>query len=334
MKIKGYAAFTKKADLKLFEYEPKKLDDKDVLIEITHCGICHSDLHLIDNDWQSSRYPFIPGHEIIGNVIGKGDKVTALEIGQRVGVGWQSGACFECEACEHGNDNQCIHQEATCVGRNGGFAESIIVDSRFAFAVPENLTSENAAPLLCGGVTVYSPLVHHGVRPADKVGVIGIGGLGHLALQFAAAMGCEVTAFSTSSDKEKEAKSYGAHKFINSKDAKQMESAIRSLDFIISTVFVNLNWEEYIKILKPNGKFCFVGAPPAKLDIFIPPFAMSQKTVTGSAIGPRWMIREMLGFASRHNIQAKTELYPIKDVNKAITRLRENKVRYRAVLKM
>lgn len=334
MKISGFAAYEKKSNLKPYEYEPKELDDKEVLIKISHCGICHSDIHLIDDDWKVSKYPFIPGHEIIGEVVGLGSKVERLKIGQRVGVGWQSGSCLECEWCASGYENLCPKQIATCVGRNGGFANFVVTDSRFAFPIPEKLSSENAAPLLCGGITVYSPLRRYNVKPKDKVGVIGIGGLGHLAIQFAKSMGCEVTAFSTSADKEKEAMEFGADRFILSKDKSQLQKIENSLDFIISTVYNKLNWIDYMNILKPNGNLCFVGANFDNLDIPAGILLLGQKQVSGSVIGGRAIISEMLDFAARNNIVAKTEVFPLNEVNKAIDKVRNNTIRYRAVLEI
>ena len=216
MTIHAHAAMAPRQTLNPFQYEPAGLGPWDVEVAITHCGICHSDIHLIDNDWGISSYPLVPGHEIIGTVEDAGAEVKHLKKGQRVGVGWQRGSCLVCEQCLKGNENLCPENRATCVGNHGGFAERIRVDSRFAFPIPDALASENAAPLLCGGATVYSPLKNYGVVPSMRIGVIGIGGLGHLALQFANAFGCEVTAFSSTPDKEKEAGLFGAHRFIAS----------------------------------------------------------------------------------------------------------------------
>lgn len=334
MKISGYAVYEKKSLLKPYEYAPTKLGPKEVLIKISHCGICHSDIHLIDDDWNVSKYPFIPGHEIIGEIVECGNEVKKVKIGQRVGVGWQSGSCLECEWCASGQENLCPEQVATCVGRNGGFAQYVITDSRFVFAIPDKLTSENAAPLLCGGITVYSPLKRYNVKPKDKVGVIGVGGLGHLAIQFARAMGCEVTAFSTSPDKEEEAKRFGAHNFVLTKNLNELKKAENTLDFIISTVYTKLEWINYVNALKPNGNLCFVGATFDNLDFPAGVLMLGQKQVSGSVIGGRAMIAEMLEFAARNNIVAKTEVFPLNDVNRAIEKVRNNTIRYRAVLKI
>ena len=333
MTIHAHAAMAPRQTLNPFQYEPAGLGPWDVEVAITHCGICHSDIHLIDNDWGISSYPLVPGHEIIGTVEDAGAEVKHLKKGQRVGVGWQRGSCLVCEQCLKGNENLCPENRATCVGNHGGFAERIRVDSRFAFPIPDALASENAAPLLCGGATVYSPLKNYGIVPSMRIGVIGIGGLGHLALQFANAFGCEVTAFSSTPDKEKEAGSFGAHRFIASANLAAPKKAAGSLDFILSTVFANLDWNTYLQLLRPNGKLCFVGVPAAPIQIHIGALLGGQKSVCASVIGSRNTIREMLDFAARHDIQAKTEVLPMAEVNKAIEKVRANKARYRMVLK-
>ncbi|MGZ3698256.1 MAG: NAD(P)-dependent alcohol dehydrogenase, partial [Bdellovibrionota bacterium] len=235
MKITSYAAKSAKGELERFDYEAAKLGHNDVEIQISHCGVCHSDVHLVDDDWGMSSFPLVPGHEIIGLVTLKGPEVTHLAIGSRVGVGWQRSSCLSCEFCLSGREMFCLNDQATCVGNFGGFADSIRIDSRFTFPIPAGLASENAAPLLCGGITVYSPLRHYGVAPRMKVGVVGIGGLGHLALQFAHAMGCEVTAFSNSFNKEIEARDFGASHFVSSTDEAALGKLGRSLDFILVT---------------------------------------------------------------------------------------------------
>lgn len=330
--IKGYAAKDAGQKLDNFEYKPEELGPDDIEVAITHCGICHSDLHLIDNDWQMSQYPLLPGHEIIGTVTAAGPGVTHLQIGQRVGIGWQRSACLKCEQCLEGDDNLCPESQATCVGHHGGFAQSIRTDSRFAFPIPDRLSSENAAPLLCAGITVYSPLKNFGVKPSMKIGVIGIGGLGHLALQFARAFGCEVTAFSTSPEKEAEAKGFGAHNFVNSKDQAQMEKVVGKFDFIISTVFADLDWTMFMNLLKPKGNLCFVGAASNPISIPVFSLIMGQRSISGSPIGSRSVMNEMLQFAARHDIKAKTEVLPMAEVNTALQKVRDNKARYRMVL--
>ncbi len=335
MKIDCYAVMAEKQPLEKFQYEAKELGDFDVEVSITHCGICYSDVHMIDNDLGMSVYPFVPGHEIVGNISNLGNKVKALNKGDRVGIGWQAKSCNTCEWCLSGEENLCpeVFQSGTWGNPHGGFAESIIVDSRFAFLIPEKLESENVGPLMCGGITVYAPLVTYKVKPSMKVGVIGIGGLGHLALQFARAFGCEVTAFSSSPAKEEEARSFGANNFVNSKDTDQLQKIARSLDMILCTIHGNLDWNTYLTLLRPNGKLCFVGVPSDIISIHAPSLIFGQLSVCGSIIGGRPTIREMLEFAARHDIKAKTDVMPMSDVNHAIAKLKDNKARYRMVLK-
>lgn len=330
--ITGFACTDPKSKLSSYSYDPAPLGAEDVEVKISHCGICHSDVHLIDNDWGISRYPFIPGHEIVGTVSAKGAQVKGLEIGQRVGIGWQSDSCGACDYCISGQENLCATQSATCVGRNGGYADAIRVNYRFAISVPTKLDSQNVAPLLCGGITVYSPLVTHGITARHKVGVIGIGGLGHLAIQFAAAMGCEVTAFSGSPEKEAEAKSLGATNFVVSSKPDQMAKAAKSIDFLISSVSGDLSISSWLPVLRPYGKICIVGASSNPIDI--PPAALigNRIGIVGSNIGAPSEIRDMLAFAARHNIVAKTEMMKMGDVNAALDKVRANKVRYRIVL--
>jgi len=331
--IKSFAATTARAKLTEFEYPEKNLAAHDIEIQITHCGICHSDVHLIDNDWGISTYPLVPGHEIVGLIKSCGSSVKDLKVGDRVGVGWQRGACLDCEFCRRGEENLCGSAAPTCVGAHGGFAESIRLDHRFAFRIPDALKSENAAPLLCGGITVYSPLRLYDVKPHHRVGVIGIGGLGHLAIQFARAWGCEVTAFSSTEEKREEALSFGAHHFVATRDAGAVSRVRSEFDFILSTVHVDLDWNLYLSALRPNGKLCFVGVPTSAVQV--PAFALigGQKSIVGSNTGGRAMIAEMLEFAARHQIQAKSEVVPLNQVNQAVQKVRENRARYRMVLK-
>jgi uncharacterized zinc-type alcohol dehydrogenase-like protein len=330
--IKGYVAKSAHAKLELFEYEPKPLGTDDVEISISHCGVCHSDLHLINNDWGFSRYPFIPGHELVGLVTQVGDHVKHLQTGDRVGVGWQRGACMTCELCMSGRHNLCAQSQATCVGNHGGFATGIRVDSRFAVKIPSGLKSENAGPLFCAGVTSFSPFLTHEVRATHRVGIVGIGGLGHLAVKFARAFGCEVTCFSSSPDKADEALSMGAHNFVSSKDKKEMSKFQSRLDFIISTANADLDWESFLATLRPNGKLCFVGVPPNPIKIPVMNI-IESKSVSASPIGSPVEIAIMLEFCERHHIEAMTEVVPMSQVNEAMKRVAENKVRYRMVLK-
>lgn len=330
--IRGFAAHAAGAELLPFRYDAGEVRPQDVEIRITHCGICHSDLRLIDNDWGLSQFPFIPGHEIIGSVAKVGAALTGVKVGDRMGVGWQSDSCGICEWCRQGKENLCAASEGVCVRRNGGYAEAVRVNARFAIPVPEAIASENAAPLLCAGITVYSPIRLHGVNPTSRVGVIGIGGLGHLALQFAKAFGAEVTAFSTSPAKESEARSHGAHQFINTRDSKGLKSLAGYFDFILSTVYAEQDLGAYIAALRPTGTFVYVGVPPAPASFPVFPLIAGQKSIAGSPIGSPHQLREMLDIAARHGIKAQTERFPMDRVNDALARVRKNHIRYRAVL--
>jgi uncharacterized zinc-type alcohol dehydrogenase-like protein len=327
----AFAAATKKEALQAFSYEPAPLGPHDVEIQITHCGICHSDIHLIDDDWSRSRYPLVPGHEIVGAVVSKGAASTHA-VGARVGVGWQRSACLACEQCLSGNENLCAAQTATCVGHHGGFADRIRTDGRFAFALPASLDSATAAPLLCGGATVFAPLRRYGVGANSAVGVVGIGGLGHIALRFLEKMGAEVTAFSSSPDKREESLRLGAHHACSSTDAHELKKLFGSLDLILCTAPARLDWITYMQVLKPGGTLCLVGAPPGLIQIPVSQLLSGQKGVAGSDIGSRAAITEMLEFAAKHAIGAQVETKPLAEVNLALDRLRKNEVRYRMVL--
>ncbi len=332
--IECFVVKTPKKELEPFQYETPSLGPLDILIEISHCGICHSDLHLINNDWENTIYPLVPGHEIIGTIKQKGTDVVDFSVGQRVGVGWQRSSCGHCEWCRQGEENLCAKNEATCNGHYGGFAKAIVADSRFAFSIPDTLSSENAAPLLCGGATVFSPMLQHQVDATWRIGVIGIGGLGHLAIQFANAFGCEVYAFSSSPSKEEEAKSFGAHHFISSVDPDAIANAVCSIDMLICSSSEQMDWEAFLSTLRPKGKLCLVGVPKGgHVDAKISTLISGKKTVCGSCIGSTPDIRKMLRFAALHNIVAKTEVFPMNEINTALQKLASNQVHYRAVLK-
>ena len=330
--IQGLAVHAAGAELLPFHYDPGKLGSQEVEIAISHCGICHSDLHLISNDWGISQYPFIPGHEVIGTLAAVGAEVRGLETGQRVGLGWQSNSCGRCEWCMRGIENLCPESEGTCVHRNGGYADRVRANSRFVVPVPESLPSEQAAPLLCGGITVYNPMRIHGVNPSSRVGVVGIGGLGHLAIQFARVFGAQVTAFSTSLGKEAEARSLGAHHFVNSRESKAMKEVAGSLDFILAAANADHDWGTYIQALRPTGTLCFVGVPPSPVTVQAFPLIAGQRAISGSPIGSPFRLREMLDVAGRHDVKAMTELFPMAKANEAIEKVKKSKVRYRAVL--
>jgi uncharacterized zinc-type alcohol dehydrogenase-like protein len=336
MRVHAFAAHAQGAALQPYDYELPKLGQYDVDVKVSHCGICHSDVNLIDDDWSISQYPLVPGHEIIGTVVATGPAVEQLNVGERVGIGWQSGSCLRCEWCLNGYENLCQSKVLTCVQRHGGFADFVRTDSRFAFSIPASLDSADAAPLLCAGVTVYAPMRRFGVRPHHHVGVVGVGGLGHLALQFAHAMGCEVTAFSTTPEKRDDAAAFGADHFLVSSDPSQMKTAARTLDFILATATASLAWIDYVKALRPNGTLTIVrrsakgetGVVDAPASLLV----AGQKSITGSVIGGRAVMQEMLAFAARHGIAAKTDVFSLADINTAVNRVRKSAARYRVVV--
>jgi uncharacterized zinc-type alcohol dehydrogenase-like protein len=332
--VNAFAAREKGGRLAPFRYELGALAPHEVDIAVTHCGLCHSDVHLIDDSWNRSHYPLVPGHEVAGLVAECGSAVRELRRGQRVGVGWQRGACLACPLCLEGQENLCPEQQATCLGHPGGLAERIRVDARFAFPLPDELDAVHAAPLLCGGITVYAPLRRFGVSPASRVAVVGIGGLGHMALLMLRAFGCEVTAFSSSGAKREEALAMGADFFSSSNDPRAILEHAGRFDLVLSTVHARLDWTSYLRTLRPNGTLCLLGSPPGLLQIPAALLVTGQRAITGSDIGGRAQIREMLGFAARHHIQPRVEPAPMteENVNRAVERLRENRVRYRAVL--
>lgn len=330
--IQGFAVHAAGAELHAFKYEPGDLQPGDVEVAITHCGVCHSDVNLIDNDWNLSKYPFIPGHEVVGTVASIGAEVKHLKVGERVGIGWQADSCGYCEWCRKGEENLCALAVPTCVGRHGGFADKIRVDARFAVVIPETMESGATAPLLCGGITVYSPMRLHNLNPSSRIGVIGIGGLGHIALQFARAFGAEVTAFSASENKEDEARSLGADSFVNTRETKLLKALAGSFDFILSTINVDQDWSAYVTALRPHGSLVFVGVPPKPASIPVFPLISGVKSISGCNIGSPTQIAEMLAVASRHNIKAVTENFPMREANAAVEKARKSAVRYRAVL--
>jgi uncharacterized zinc-type alcohol dehydrogenase-like protein len=330
--IRGLAAHAAGAQLLPYKYAVEGLGPHDIEVKISHCGVCYSDLHLINNDWGVSKYPFIPGHEIVGTVTGVGSEVVDRKLGQRVGIGWQADSCGICEWCRQGDEHLCAKAQPTCIGRNGGYADAIRVNAKFAIPVPEGMESENVAPLLCGGITVYSPLRNLGARPSSRVGVVGIGGLGHLALQFARAFGCEVTAFSTSKDKEAEARSLGAHNFINTRENGGLKKAAGTFDLILSTVSGDEDFQSFVNALRPKGTLVILGASPSPLQIAGSSLISGQKAIAGSPTGSPRDLYEMLDVAARHGVKAITEKFAMKDANKAVEKVKKGQVRYRAVL--
>jgi uncharacterized zinc-type alcohol dehydrogenase-like protein len=330
--INAYAANQPGGSLEPFTYEVGELQPNEVEIDVLYCGICHSDLSMVDNEWGVSQYPLVGGHEVIGKISSVGANIQHLEAGTTVGLGWHSGYCGHCESCHSGDENLCASAEGTIVARHGGFADKVRADAASVIVVPDGIDLKSAGPLLCGGITVFNPLVQFDVKSTDKVAVIGIGGLGHIALKFLSNWGCEVTAFTSSESKREEALELGAHKTLNSRDAAEIEAAAYSFDFIISTVNVKLDWNLYINTLKPKGRLHFVGATLEPLDIGAMPLIMGQRSVSGSPVGSPATIEKMFDFANRHQIQPQVEMFPMSNINDAFDRLKSGEARYRIVL--
>lgn len=333
MKINAYAAKEPKALLEPFSYELDELGAEQVDVKIHYCGICHSDLSMINNDWGVSAYPIVPGHEVVGEVIAIGNQVKGLQIGDMVGVGWNSESCMSCHDCMDGAHHLCAEKESTIVGRHGGFADHIRSHWSWAIKLPEGMDLSKAGPLLCGGITVFNPIIMAGVQPTDKVGVIGIGGLGHMAIKFLKHWGCEVVAFSSNPDKEAQILEMGASKVINSTEPEELASIAGSLNFILNTTNVTLDWDSYLATLAPRGTFHTVGAVLEPMAI--PAFSLigGEKTVAGSPLGSPALTKTMLEFCVRHDIYPTVEEFSMDEVNQAIEHLHSGKARYRIVLK-
>jgi uncharacterized zinc-type alcohol dehydrogenase-like protein len=330
--IRAYAATAAGAKLELFEYDAGPLAVGQVEIDVETCGICHSDLSMLDNEWGFTAYPFVPGHEVTGKVAAVGDRVTRVKVGDTVGLGWFAGSCMTCPQCMGGNHNLCLTNEATIIGRHGGFADKVRCSEAWAIPLPADLDATKAGPLFCGGITVFNPIEQFGVKPTDRVGVIGIGGLGHFALQFLNKWGCEVTAFTSTGAKAEEARRMGAHNVVNSRNAAELEAVAGSLDFILSTVNVDLEWDKYLNALGPKGRLHTVGAVPSPIPAPAFGLIMHQKSISGSPLGSPAATARMLEFCARHGIEAVTEDFPLSEVNEALDHLRAGKARYRIVL--
>lgn len=330
--IKAYAAFEPEGELKPFEYDPGALADDEVEIDVSYCGICQSDISMIDNKWGITQYPIVPGHEVVGTIGATGKNVGHLKIGDTVGLGWHSGYCMTCHSCMAGDHNLCATAQPTIVAHHGGFADKVRAKAPSVIHLTDGIDKESAGPLFCGGITVFNPLVQFGIKPTDRVGVIGIGGLGHMALQFLNAWGCEVTAFTSSESKKAEALKLGAHRTINSRNASEIESAAGQFDLILSTVEVKLDWNAYVQTLKPRGRLHFVGATLEPLDVSVFPMLLGQRSISGSPVGSPATIADMLEFTARHQIKPIIEKFSFTDINKAIARLRSGKAHFRVVL--
>jgi uncharacterized zinc-type alcohol dehydrogenase-like protein len=287
---------------------------------------------MLHNDWGFSAFPLVAGHEVVGTVSALGSHVTHLRLGETVGLGWHAGYCHACHHCLEGDHNLCGKAVGTIVSHHGGFAESVRAQASSVFPLPQELNPAKAGPLFCGGITVFNPLVQYQISPTSKVGVIGIGGLGHLALQFCRAWGCEVTAFTSSDSKRQEALEMGAHHVISTADADALNAHRGTFDLILSTVNVTLNWGAFIGCLAPKGRLHFLGAALEPIPVMGFSLIGSQANLSGSPVGSPATIQKMLSFAARHHIEPLTETFPMTQINEALDHLRSGKARYRVVL--
>jgi alcohol/geraniol dehydrogenase (NADP+) len=288
---------------------------------------------MIRNDWGLTHYPFVPGHEIVGEVIATGADVKGVQVGDKVGLGWFSASCMHCPHCMKGDHHFCQKAEQTLVKRHGGFADIVRGHWSWTIPLPAGIDLAKAGPLLCGGITVFTPVFTRDIKPTDTVGVIGIGGLGHLAIQFLKHWGCEVIAFSSNPAKHAEIKQMGATRVIDSTDASALQSIKGSLNLILSTVNASLNWNDYLNCLAPRGELHFVGVVPDAVQLPVFELINGERSVAGSPSAGPGMIRTMLEFCVRHNIYPITEEFPMSKVNEAIQHLQQGKARYRILLK-
>ncbi|MGW6442288.1 NAD(P)-dependent alcohol dehydrogenase [Lentzea sp. NPDC055074] len=336
MKVQAYAAHEAGGPLRPHEYEAGQPGPNEVDVRVTHGGICHTDIGIIDNEWGISRYPVVAGHEAVGVVEAVGDAVdqAVLSVGQRVGVGAIAGSCFRCEWCVSGRTNLCPHRDDTVLrGDRGGFASHVRAsDWRHVHPIPDAIRSEHAAPLLCAGTTVFSPLLVHNVLPTHRVAVVGIGGLGHLAIQFLAKWGCAVTAISTTPAKRADAERLGAKDFIVSGEPGALQKAAGTFDFVLCTVSADLPWDDYLAILRPEGRLCLVGVPEQPITVSQLSLIPEAKTVVGGIVGSATQTRQMIEFAVRHNIRPTVETFPATNFDHALDRVRTGRSRYRTVV--
>jgi len=314
------------------EYEAAPLGPLEVEVEVTHCGVCSTDAGLIDDKYGRSKFPLVARHEAVGVVSAVGAEVTGLQIGTRVGVGATAGACFHCEWCLRGQQQLCPDKDDTAFrGLGGGFASHVRAsDWRYATPIPDSMTSGDAAPLLCAGATVFSAIVRHNVRPTDHVAVIGLGGLGHLAVQFLAKWGCHVTVISSTAAKRNDALELGAHDFLDSSEG--LTQANGSFDFVLSTVSANLPWDTYLATLRPHGTLSMLGVFGGTMNIAPLSLILGERTLSGGLTGPPSMFRSMMEFADRHAIRPLTETYPVAAISRALDSVRNGTPRYRAVI--
>lgn len=341
--IKAYAASSREAELKPFGIERRNVTPNDVKIDILFCGVCHSDLHQVRNDWKNSKYPVVPGHEIIGKVIEVGQNVSNFKEGDLVGVGCMVDSCRTCSSCMDDLEQFCengatftYNSEDKHLGGHtfGGYSESIVVNKDFVLRIPENLDARAAAPLLCAGITTYSPLAHWGVKKDDKVGVIGLGGLGHMGIKFAHAMGAHTVMITTSPNKSGDAKKLGADEVLISKNEDEMKKHAGSFDFLLNTIPVGHDMNPYLNLLKRDASMVIVGAVEPLDPLHGGGLIMGRKSIAGSLIGGIKETQEMLDFCGEHNVVSDIEMINIQDINEAYDRLQKSDVKYRFVIDM
>jgi len=341
---RAYAAQARDAGLTRWQYEPRSPRPDDVSIEILYCGVCHTDIHFVENDWGMTVYPVVPGHEIIGRVTAVGAEVTGFKAGDMVGVGCMVDSCRECSSCTQGLEQYCINGAVWTyngIDRHdgkityGGYSERIVVSERFVVHLPDELDPASSAPILCAGITTYSPLRYVGVKPGDKVGVIGMGGLGHMGIKFAKAMGAEVTLFTRSPGKIEEGKRNGADHVVISTDADQMKRAAGSIQYILDTVPVEHDLNPYIACLGVDGVYLLVGQlTPLSPPIEAFPLVLGRRSILGSAIGGMPETQEVLDFCAEHGISCDIEMLDIRNIGEAYERMKRGDVRYRFVIDM
>ena len=329
--VNGWAAMALGRPLEPLTYPAPQLGEHDVRVAVSHCGLCFTDVAAIDDYYGITPFPFVPGHEIVGYVEARGPGVQELKEGDRVGIGWQGRSCGQCAWCAGGEEQLCY--DIAIAGtweHHGGFADSVTVDRRFAYPLPADMPSEVAAVLMCAGAVVYGPLRRYAPESGGRVGIYGVGGLGHLAIQFADALGYEVTAFSSSPSKEQEALAFGADRFVLLGDRDRMRPFDYSFDHLLCTAHGDLDWEELLMTLDKKGRLVLVGFPQVSMNST--DLVSHELVITGSFLGNHATIQEMLPFAQSHSVTPRIEQLPMAQVNEAIDRLKENRVRYRIVL--
>ena len=332
--INAYAALSAGAELVPYQFDAGVLQAHQVEVQVEYCGLCHSDVSVINNEWGNAVYPVIGGHEIIGIITQLGSEAKGLKVGQRVGIGWTAESCQYCDPCVSGQQVLCTGSKtATIVGHAGGFADKVRAGWQWIIPLPNDLDPESAGPLLCGGITVFDPILKHQISAIHHVGVIGIGGLGHMAIKLLKAWGCEITAFTSNLDKTDELKAMGADHVVNSRDANTLKAQRSKFDLLLCTVNVTLDWKSYLNTLAPNGTIHMLGMVLEPMAIPAGTLIGGSKSVTGSPTGSPFALRQLLQFAARKNIAPQIELYPMSKINEALERLHSGEARYRIVLK-